>query len=106
MADFKFAPRARTIDRQSVALDDEWGDVYDLGRIDDLAVYVQTNPAQVRFSPKLPNGGVDWEEPVTLRSGGTTTFDQGTASGFGLFQLRRATAGSASTVSFTGFCRG
>ena len=96
----------KTLDRQGIVLADDWGDIYDVGRIDELAIGVVTNPAQVRVSPKLPGGGADFQEPMYLPSGGTTSFDNGALSGFGLFQFRRATPGSASTVNFKAICKG
>lgn len=98
--------RPRTLDRQSVVLDDDWGQIYDIDRIDELYISVATNPAQVRVSQKLENGGADWEEPMHLASGGTHTFTDGALAGFGLFQLRRATTGSASTVNIKAICGG
>lgn len=98
--------RPRTLDRQDVALEDEWGQIYDVGRIDDLNVRVSSNPAEIRFSPKLANGGVDWDEPMYLNSGGSHGWSDGVLSGFGQFQLRRAAPGSASVVNIKAICKG
>lgn len=98
--------RAQTFDRQGVALNAEWGEIYDVGRIDELYIEVATNPAQIRVSPKLANGGVDWQPPMHLSSGGVHGFSDGALSAFGLFQLRRATSGSASSVNLKAICRG
>lgn len=99
-------PTPKILARDDVVLDDEPGTIYDVGRIDVLTIRVVGNPAAVRYSPKLPNGGQDWSEWETCQAGGTTVNENGELAGFGLFQLRRATAGSASTVTIRARCTG
>lgn len=94
------------VSRDNIALEDNWGSVYKLDRIDSVSVRVQTNAAQIRFAANDGTPALDWRDPVDLQAGGWSEIGDGVLRGFSYFQLRRQTAGSASVVDLRAFCTG
>lgn len=89
-----------------LVLGDGWGDPFTLDRIDALSVQVEGNPAVVRCAVNRPGGGYSWRSTIELQAGGWTDITDSLLGGFSHFQLRRAAAGSPSTVSVRAFCQG
>lgn len=94
------------VSRNDVALTDDWGSTYRLDRIDAVSIQVTSNPAQIRFAPDEGGMARDWRDPIDLEAGAWIDISEGVLQGFSFFQLKRQTAGSASTVDFIAFCKG